>query len=206
MKGTPIGYLSSTSRAEAINALDNLSKRLSESSSSLASRDTLTRTKRDRRTRNHKSIPIVSTKTTALGPATKDGWIRPKSSKKDVEKSKAQTRKATIAKPPSKGKPTPSQSVDEVVEKREPIPRTAAKNRKSGISFASDSTKIGEIPEYRVTRLLAASRYNGSEFPTPKAVYPLAPYQHESRKKSFGIGKLFKSRPMASAQAHDNQI
>lgn len=133
--------LSNESRAEAINTLNGLSKRLSKSSSSLASQDTLTQTKRHRRTRDHNPTPIVPTKPTALGPATKDGWIRPKSSKKDVGKSEAQPRKVTVKKLESKEKSVPPQSFD-VVEKIEPIPRTAAENRKSGFSFASASTKL----------------------------------------------------------------
>ncbi|KAI9646094.1 hypothetical protein NHQ30_005534 [Ciborinia camelliae] len=195
--------LSNKSRAEAISTLDGLSKRLSNSTSSLSSRDTLTRAKLDHRKRNHDRTPAMSPKPTALGPATKDGWVRPKSSKKDIAKSKAQARKATIEKPPGKENPVPPRSV-EVVEKREPIPRTAVENRKSGFSFASDSTKIGEIPEYRVARLLVASGYNGAEYSAPTAVYPLAPYHQEPQKRRFGIGKLFKSRPTASDQAYSN--
>ncbi|KAF7879144.1 hypothetical protein EAF04_000343 [Stromatinia cepivora] len=189
--------LSNKSRAEAINTLNGLSKRLSESSSSLTSRDTLTQTKRNRRKRDHELIPTVPTKPTALGPATKDGWIRPKSSKKGTAKSKTHAGKASVMKSRGEEKPVPPQTVD-IVRKREPIsmPRTATENRKSGFSFASDSTKLGEIPEHRMARLLATSEHNDTGYHTHTVAYPLAPYQPEPQKRRFGIGKLFKSRPV----------
>ncbi|KAB8297289.1 hypothetical protein EYC80_002645 [Monilinia laxa] len=192
--------LSNESRAEVINTLDDLTQRLSKSSSSSVSRDDLTRTKRDRRKRNQNSTTTISTTITALGPATKDGWIRPKSSKKDISKYKTQIRKAASAQPPRRDTPTLSHSID-VEEKRESIPRTAAENRKSGFSFASDSTKLGEIRGHRAGRPLDSLGYSGANYPTPTVAYPLAPYHQQPQKRRFGIGKLFKSRPTTLGEA-----
>ncbi|CAD6456585.1 c438dd1b-0e90-48fa-bc24-5483a91e4449 [Sclerotinia trifoliorum] len=188
--------LSNESRVEAINTLNELSKRLSVSASSLTSRDALTQTKNGRRKREQNLAPTVPTKPTALGPATKDGWIRPKSSKKGAAKSKTHAGKASVTESKGEQKPVPSQSVD-VVRKREPVSmrRTATENRKSGFSFASDSTKLGEIPEHRLARLLATSEHNNTGYYMHTVAYPLAPYQPEPHKRRFGIGKLFKSRP-----------
>ncbi|TGO28842.1 hypothetical protein BPAE_0022g00320 [Botrytis paeoniae] len=193
--------LSNKSRAETINALDNLSKRLSKSSSSLVSRDTTNQSKNHRRKRHQSHIPTptIPTKPTALGPATKNGWIRPKPNKKDIPKSKTQTRKSTLTKSTHKEKPTTSQSIT-LEEKQEAIPKTAAENRKSGFSFASDSTKLGEIPDSRMARLLPAAGntshdQNSRYYPTAVA-FPLAPYRPEPRKRRFGMGKLWKNRPV----------
>ncbi|TGO14538.1 hypothetical protein BTUL_0051g00030 [Botrytis tulipae] len=135
--------LSNKSRAETLNALDNLSKRISKSSSSLVSRDTATRSKPHHRKRHqtHPSPPPIPTQPTALGPATKNGWIRPKPTKKETPKPKTQTGKSTLTKSTHKKKPASSQSITRR-EDQETLPKPAAENRKSGFSFASDSTKL----------------------------------------------------------------
>ncbi|KAF7930821.1 hypothetical protein EAE99_004071 [Botrytis elliptica] len=194
--------LSNKSRAETITALDSLSKRLSKSSSSLVSRDPATRSPNHRRKRRQTPHPPppIPTKPTALGPATKNGWIRPKPTKKDIPKSKPQTRKATLTKSTLKEKSAPSQSFTLLEEKQEALPKRAAENRKSGFSFASDSTKLGEIPDSRITRLLpdpgtGTSSHNQYSRYYPTAVaFPLAPYQPAPRKRRFGVRKLWKCR------------
>ncbi|TEY51453.1 hypothetical protein BOTCAL_0265g00150 [Botryotinia calthae] len=192
--------LSNKSRTEAINTLDDLSKRLSKSSSSLVSRDTVNRSKTHRRKRHRNPPPTLPTQPTALGPATKNGWIRPKPTKKDIPKSKTQTQKSTLTKSTHKEKPATSQSIT-LLEKQEPPPKTAAENRKSGFSFASDSTKLGEIPESKMAQLLAssgagaASHDNGSRYYPTVVAFPLAPYRAEPPKRRFGMGKLWKNRP-----------
>lgn len=92
--------ISNTSRVEVLDIFEDLSKRLSESSSSLESRDRPAKTKRDKRKRTRKAKSTVFTKPTALGPASKDGLIRAKSKKKDIVMSKAQAQsgKAKIVK------------------------------------------------------------------------------------------------------------
>ncbi|KAF7937562.1 uncharacterized protein EAE98_001876 [Botrytis deweyae] len=195
--------LSNKSRAETITALDSLSKRLSKSSPSLVSRDPATRSPNHRRKRHQTPPPPppIPTKPTALGPATKNGWIRPKPTKKDIPKSKPQARKATLTKSTLKEKSAPSQSFTLLEEKQEALPKRAAENRKSGFSFASDSTKLGEIPDSRMAILLqpdtgtSTSSHNQYSRYYPTAVaFPLAPYQPAPRKRRFGVRKLWKCR------------
>ncbi|KAF7856139.1 uncharacterized protein EAF02_011398 [Botrytis sinoallii] len=195
--------LSNKSRAETITALDSLSKRLSKSSPSLVSRDPATRSPNHRRKRHqtHTPPPPIPTKPTALGPATKNGWIRPKPTKKDIPKSKPQTPKATLTKSTLKEKSAPSQSFTLLEEKQEALPKRAAENRKSGFSFASDSTKLGEIPDSRIARLLpdtgtgTSSHDQYSRYYPTVVAFPLAPYQPAPRKRRFGVRKLWKCRP-----------
>ncbi|KAF7897439.1 hypothetical protein EAF00_005667 [Botryotinia globosa] len=136
--------LSNKSRAETINALDNLSKRISKSSSSsLVSRDTATRT--------HKKKPASSQSITR---------------QEDQETSA--------------------------------LPKPAAENRKSGFSFASDSTKLGEIPPSRIARLLpdadTSSHDHDPRYYPIAIAFPLAPYQPAPRKRRFGVRRLWKRR------------
>ncbi|EDN97653.1 predicted protein [Sclerotinia sclerotiorum 1980 UF-70] len=153
--------------------------------------DALTETKHGRRKRDQNLVPTVPTKPTALGLATRDGWVRSKSSKKGAAKPKTHAGKASVTESRGEQKPMPSQPVD-VVRKRDPIPmpRTATENRKSGFSFASDSTKLGEIPEHRLARLLATSEHNDTGYYMHTVAYPLAPYQPEPQKRRFGIEDL----------------
>ncbi|RAL58436.1 hypothetical protein DID88_005141 [Monilinia fructigena] len=169
--------LSNESRAEVINTLDDLTQRLSKAFSSSVSRDGLTRTNRDQRKRNQGSTTTISTTITALGPATKDGWIRPKSSKKDISKYKTQIRKTASSQPPRRDKLRLPRSID-VEEKRD-----------------------GEIREHRAARPLDSLGYSGANYPTPTVAYPLAPYHQQPQKRRFGIGKLFKSRPTTPGEA-----
>ncbi|KAF7948193.1 uncharacterized protein EAE97_003604 [Botrytis byssoidea] len=193
--------LSNKSRAETLNALDNLSKRISKSSSSsLVSRDTATRSKPHHRKRHqtHHPPPPIPTQPTALGPATKNGWIRPKPTKKEPPKSKTtQTGKSTLRKSTRKKKPASSQPFTRR-EDQETLPKPAAENRKSGFSFASDSTKLGEIPSSRIARLLpdadASSHDHNPRYYPIAVAFPLAPYQPAPRKRRFGVRKLWKRR------------
>ncbi|KAF7948860.1 hypothetical protein EAE96_008042 [Botrytis aclada] len=201
--------LSDKSRAETINTFDSLSKRLSKSSSSLVFHDPITQSKPSRRKRHHNPPPPITTKPTALGPATKSGWIRPKPHKQDVptSKSKPQTRKPTPTKSTRRKKSAAAQSITPLREKQEEIaiPKTAAENRKSGFSFASDSTKLGQIPDFRIARLLpaigpaSASQHHEPRYAPTAIAFPLAPYrQPEPRKRRFGmVGKLWKNRRRA---------
>ncbi|ATZ54423.1 hypothetical protein BCIN_10g04260 [Botrytis cinerea B05.10] len=194
--------LSNKSRTEAINTLDNLSKRLSKSSSSLVSHDTVNPSKPHRRKRHRNPPPTLPTQPTALGPATKNGWIRSKPTKNDLPKSKTRTQKSTLTKSTHKEKPATSRPIT-LLEKQESPPKTAVENRKSGFSFASDSTKLGEIPESKMARLLAgagagagvASHDNDSRYYPTVVAFPLAPYRAEPPKRRFGMGKLWKHRP-----------
>ncbi|TGO87999.1 hypothetical protein BPOR_0190g00040 [Botrytis porri] len=195
--------LSNQSRAETINALDSLSKRISKSSSSLISRDPIIESRSHRRKRhqhqnhNHIPPPPIPPKPTALGPATKNGWIRPKTNKTDTPKSKSepQTRKPPLAKSTRGKKLVTSQSITLQEKREEEIPKSAKENRKSGFSFASDSTKLmARLLPATGTSTLSQHDQNPRYYPTAVA-FPLAPYQPEPRKRRFGMGKLWKNRP-----------
>lgn len=57
------------------------------------------------------------------------------------------------------------------------------------MSFASDSTKLGEIPERKWTRVVAedSTRLSGT-------AYPLSPWQEEQKPRSRFM-RLFKKQP-----------
>lgn len=161
-----------------------------------------------------KSAPQLSI--TPLGLATPDGWVRPKTGRKLSADSKASgtsspKRRAVPKPPPSPQRlslPAPpsqrptTQSSPLIPRPTYPMEGTAAtpprrvttvpqsrpENRKSIMSFASDSTKLGEIPEYKWTRPHMYA--DGGNFPT-RAYYPLEPYQEPEKPRSRFM-RLFK--------------
>jgi len=62
------------------------------------------------------------------------------------------------------------------------MPRTRPDNRKSIMSFASDSTKLGEIPEHKWARSAMYEDVN-VKFPV-RTYYPLEPYQEPEKQRS----------------------
>ncbi|RFU31011.1 hypothetical protein B7463_g5341, partial [Scytalidium lignicola] len=165
-QNTPADYeslisLSNASRIETIITFDQLSMRLSKSSLALPS------------------------------PAKPEGWVRPKTPRK----SSADSLPPTMTNP--KPTVTTSTSISKTVRSKtvrpERNPSVPSKTRKriSFMSFASDSTKLGEIPQYKWAR---PPLLEGQEMQFPVvAYYPLEPYQ-QPKKQRTGIMKLFKRR------------
>ena len=217
--------LSNASRMEAIHTFEQLSRRLSRSSLALAPSNKHNERRRHKRkaktsssvgnfTRSRsKSMPQLSV--TPLGPATPDGWVRPKAGRKLSADSKvsgnSSPKRRAVPKPPSSPRrlslpvspsqrPT-TQSPTQIPNSTHPMPGTAAipsrramvphsrgSNRKSMMSFASDSTKLGEIPEHKWTR---PNMYaEGVHFPI-RTYYPLEPYQEPEKPRSR-LMRLFK--------------
>jgi hypothetical protein len=198
--------LSNASRMEAINTFEALSTRLSRSSPALVPSSP----KKDiqgahRRRAKHsasawhlkhgrsKSSPELSI--TPLGPATTEGWVRPKYHRKhssDSRSSKSSERsspKHSISKPPSPLRlpaSHPPARITAPPSKPSPpppyLPTKLSKpdQRKSFMSFASDSTKLGEIPEHKWTR--PPGLETGS-YPI-NTYYPLEPYREPEKPRS----------------------
>lgn len=126
----------------------------------------------------------------APGVAT-DGWVRPKTSRKSSTESAVTSSPAkspaTLALPAPEPQPTrPRQKA-----LPPPVARTIAQNRKSIMSFASDSTRLGEIPQHKWAR---PPVLNGQEVKFPVvAYYPLDPPQ-QPKKQRIGIMRLFKKK------------
>ncbi|TVY85547.1 hypothetical protein LSUE1_G000076 [Lachnellula suecica] len=184
--------LSNTTRNETIHTFSQLSSRLSNSSFvSAPSNEPLkrhtvgktsprieTRKPTTRHTRA-KSAPDLSV--TPLGPASSSGWIRPKPGRRRPSKSQSLSsidsrRKETSPKPISS---TPQQlsaptSAPQLTHRHSSSRR---ENRKSIMSFASDSTKLGEIPEYKW------ARPRDDQFPIT-TYYPLELYEEPVKSRS----------------------
>jgi len=142
-----------------------------------------------RRTRptHSRSAPELSIKQTALGPATTQGWVRPKGQgrKKQINPGSSRQKsdlhdhpKSLAAEPvtlPTGNKHAPS-----------PPLHTSPGNRMSIMSFASGSTKIGEIPE----RKGAIYSPEGQEY-LANTVFPLAPWKRPEKPRSRFM-RLFK--------------
>ncbi|KAF4635343.1 hypothetical protein G7Y89_g2762 [Cudoniella acicularis] len=204
-KSTPSDYqslmsLSDLTRREAIHTFEQLSIRLSTSSLALAplaapaDKRSTSRKKESTTHRNHtraKSTPNLSV--TPLGPATPNGWVRsksPKKSRKSSSKSKSTTsmnrkrEEHAIAPPHPRPKritaPEPTltlSSSPSPPQRAEHALASPRDNRISFMSFASDSTKLGEIPERKWAKP-AGFDYGSGNSPFPiTAYYPLEPYQ-----------------------------
>ncbi|KAE8448189.1 hypothetical protein EG329_009793 [Mollisiaceae sp. DMI_Dod_QoI] len=148
---------------------------------------------------------------------TPHGWVRPKAGRKqssDSSKSskssgppppkQASPRLQITELPPSSSRssPRPRQAqianVPHIEEVHTPPPQYTtfpddkvhnrrAGNRQSFMSFASDSTKIGEIPEHKWARtaMIQAGNYPMTAF------YPVEPYQEPEKQRSR-LMKLFR--------------
>ncbi|KAM3070280.1 hypothetical protein ACMFMG_010116 [Clarireedia jacksonii] len=186
--------LSNESRMQALSTFDELSKRLSQSTLSSANRQVVAR--RGGKSRSHSTS---STTLTALGPATKEGWIRSKPHKTGHRSPKQRPQKEIVERRSRTEQPLPPTppvaqiQCAEPPERKDTATQLRIENRKSGMSFLSASTKLGEIPRRRVAQLLAAAGHSDVEYPEPTVLYPLAPYHPEPKPRSR-FGKLFKSR------------
>ncbi|KAK0124517.1 hypothetical protein ONS95_009466 [Cadophora gregata] len=225
--------LSNSSRLEAITTFQQLSYRLSRSSLALplsphrtghkasathrrkqkSVTSSLGHSKRPH-TRS-KSAPELSISSTPLGPATPEGWIRPKASRKSstdsrssgssTPKQRSSPKPLALPAPPAIPRPasatrrspppppyqsqlsSPSSIPEAFIPDLSPPPVqrlqvrvSKADKRKSFMSFASDSTKLGEIPEHRWGRNAIPQ---GGQFPiTP--YYPVQMYQEPQKPRS----------------------
>ncbi|TAQ83619.1 hypothetical protein B7494_g8055 [Chlorociboria aeruginascens] len=180
--------LSNSSRMEAIHTFDQLAERLSQPSSTTpqirkrhAGRSQPKAKKRS--TERHRSRKTSELSFTPLGLATPEGWVRhPKQGRKLSSDSKSAVSPRRNAPPTRATLP---------VANRAPIPEVKPLHRKSIMSFASDSTKLGEIPERKwgrrppVFEAEAAANFPISTF------FPLAPYREPEKPRSRFM-RLFK--------------
>ena len=194
---------------EAIHTFEQLANRLSRSSLALIPAKKQHDRHRHKRKSSKKSASAVGhvrhtrskrapeLAVTPLGYATPEGWVRPKPGRKlssDSSKSSgSSTSKRSTARrqpqhPPRPANPTPvsrlgaSPTLPLIKAPPLPPPRARTENRKSIMSFASESTKLGEIPEHRWNRPAMFEAASGN-FPVT-AFYPLEPYQEPEKPKS----------------------
>jgi hypothetical protein len=129
-----------------------------------------------------KSAPELPLKPTALDPATSHEWVRPKGQKT------AQKRATDAGSPRRKLDPHNDPNalaarpvIPTTLKKRAPstLPLAGPGNRISIMSFASDSTKLGEIPERRG----AAVHPDNQQYLT-STVFPLAPWKKPEKPRS----------------------
>ena len=214
--------LSNASRVEAIHTFRQLSQRLSQSSLALIPSNKHNEKRRHKRKAKSssalgnpkharsKSAPQLSI--TPLGPATSDGWVRPKPGRKLSSDSKSSgtsspkrravpnaqlspqqrlslpaphSQRPTVARTPPHIPRAPHHSQTNTYEQRVTAPQPRAGDRRSMMTFASDSTKLGEIPEAKWTRPA-----EGGNLPI-RAYYPLMPYEEPEKPRSRFM-RLFK--------------
>jgi len=185
--------LSNASRIQAIETFSQLSQRLSRSSLALSPSNPtkhLEKHARKRRARKpssavgnpkhtrSQSAPELSL--TPLGPATTSGWVRPKHSRKTSSSSISKS--SGLSTPPKRTAPSePNPKPAPLVPQYTPPPQyQRTEKRKSIMSFASDSTKLGEIPEHKWAR---PAMLEDGKFPVT-TYYPLEPYQEPEKQRS----------------------
>ncbi|KAK3297566.1 uncharacterized protein B0H64DRAFT_127171 [Chaetomium fimeti] len=194
--------LSNGSRTEAIKAIDSLSRRLSNPSrSSAASSKTRASSKTSSSRRKPKSPSNPGSPSSR--PAKKaqpenakekslvvaqNGQVASKDRKKGPEKIRKKPQPVTP--PPSKSPDTKSEAKRSQPMSRDPTrprtPKLAEENRISILSFASDSTKLGEIPQRRWQSVMhySATDPDGDEY-NVRPTFPLKPYTVEVKEKRF---------------------
>ncbi|KAG9239256.1 hypothetical protein BJ875DRAFT_448827 [Amylocarpus encephaloides] len=190
--------LSDVTRAETIKTFERLSNRISTSSLALMpTKQEQSAVKRNQRRTgsstsksSHVRASAPNLSPTPFGMATASGWVRPKPHKNRPSASRSASSSKTPRKQPS---PEPPQRPQELTNSPPPqrkprgSPRAIEENgnRNSYMSFASDSTKLGEIPEHKW-----AGNNNGmGMYPiTPR--YPLDYYRAPLKPKSR-LMKLF---------------
>lgn len=189
---TALMNLSNASRLETLSTFEHLAKRLSQSSLALVPPSSYS----EKRTRSgHKRKAKKPSSANTLKPGRSNnapslsisstGWVRPKPNRKSSSGSKSSgssTPKCSSAKYHS---PTRSPRATKIVspsQQRSSLPRPKVDNRKSIVSFASDSTKLGEIPEYK-WRTPPIYDDGNVNFPV-QTYYPLEPYQEPEKQRS----------------------
>jgi hypothetical protein len=193
--------LSNVSRIEAINTFGQLSTRLSHSQLALSSEEAKFKRKRgaqekgsssslkkERQRSTHsrsKSAPDLSITMTALGPTSSKGWVRPKP-RRNASSTSTKSQSSALASPKKSLQPQHrSESAGiPITSHRHRNPRSTPvldaeqvsrhSHRHSIMSFASDSTKLGEIPE---------RHWSKPNLPTPTA-FPLTPFREPHKPRS----------------------
>ncbi|KAK3945014.1 hypothetical protein QBC46DRAFT_336861 [Diplogelasinospora grovesii] len=222
--------LSNGSRVEAIRAIDGLSRRLGSSSpasvvsssSKTSSNSSSTRSKSSRHKRHR-----PSTSSTTLTRAN-DGPLPDKASKKppvekEKEKHKSRSKPTRSPDPPTPSSPRPSRrshvrpaSVEVCDEKPEArrrsarspkvdgaSPTAAASCRMSIMTIASDSTRLGEVPERKWRPRHTTDSCDSDEFNvTP--VYPLKPYKPPVKEKRGLWGLFGRKKERSSSTAWED--
>lgn len=201
--------LSNASRSETLRTFDQLSRRLGSTSSRLT---VVTASTNPRRRSRHSSSGSTassqsSSSSRADGPST-----RRRSDPRDTQESKRRDPKKV-----KKAKSSPSQPAQykpSAGKSRHSTPGTvpplhsrtparpsptqsAVPNRMSLASIATDSTKLGEIPERKWTSRHARPRnsdstLDGSDYYNVAPVFPLKPYEAPVKERRF-LG-LFRRR------------
>jgi len=172
--------LSNASRMEAIYTFDQLSARLSESALSLTGSRSGKRPEQGTKCKTPKRMPARrhSDEESVLAAAlAAEGWIR-KPAKSRTASSRSSRKKSSATRPHPRGIPQNNIKADPVprkpsIQEDAPNPRRAPERRKSGMSFASDSTKLGERP---------SSYSQLSPFAAP--FYPIEPYRPPKKQRS----------------------
>ncbi|KAH8602428.1 hypothetical protein B0O99DRAFT_139426 [Bisporella sp. PMI_857] len=191
--------LSNASRMEAIYTFDRLSKRLSHSTLTLVpaspkqpSKTSQAHKKRSKAASTRSKKPTRSKSAPAL-LVTPEGLVRrPKHSRSSSASSSAYS---PTSKPSSRAPP-------HVTKHRLPMPPPPAEkaaaqilshhptNRRSIMSIASDSTKLGEIPSHKWIRPYNLENGEMAVFPI-QTYYPLEPYREPEKQKSR-LRRLFR--------------
>jgi len=184
-KSTPTDYqallnLSNASRMEAIYTFDQLSTRLSGSALSLTGNRSGKRPKQGQKYKTQKKLPARrhSDEEAVLSAAlAAKGWIR-KPAKSRTTSSRSSHGKSAAKRPHPRDIPQNTTRADPVprkalIQEDAPNSKRAPERRKSGMSFASDSTKLGER---------ASSYIQPSSFPVP--FYPIEPYRPPEKQRS----------------------
>ncbi|KAH8815762.1 hypothetical protein F5884DRAFT_192548 [Xylogone sp. PMI_703] len=183
-----------------------------------SSRSTVSRKKWTGRSKNKSSSSEVSQ--SLLGPAKQEGWIRPKTSRKASAESvpsslspPTATSLSTNPKPKltpvaTSISPSPLSSSSSSITPTTTPPRphrkplvitskTTRNKRISFMSFASDSTKLGEIPPHKWAQPPLVEDQE-VKYPIiayyPLDVPPFSQQQQQERKQRGGIMRLFKKR------------
>lgn len=188
--------LSNASRAEAIKAFDQLSRRLDSgpSRTSVASAPTASKHKRKHRS----SSSTASSKNGRSGPSKEPSGSTQTPQERgrtDEQKWRDDRKKlAGLLSAPVPALATPPVTAPTAAGPQSWTPsgpsRTAVSNRISFASVSTDSTKLGEIPQ-RKLRLRYAYDSTSEEYNVPP-VFPLKPYETPVKEKKF-LG-LFRRR------------
>lgn len=157
-----------------------------------------------------KSAPEL--RITALGPVTPEGWVRYKKGKKSssLPNPRSEIQPSPTHKSPQqvKHRPNPTHGMNRLnndvsrldLPPRIPLatidlnPQNANQHRFSLMSFASDSTKLGEIPLRKWSR-------PEQEFQVTPA-YPAQPY-HEPEKQKSKFFRIFRRNKSSLETVHD---
>lgn len=191
--------LSNASRVEAIKTFEQLSARISQPSLALSATKSKLRSHRSSKSKNaaasqtsrgghekrsrpthSRSAPELSINT-APEPATAQWAVRPKAQKRKGQINPGSARRKSH--PHVHPKSLSAESVafrSDGKHSSSPSPPLGPSNRMSIMSFASDSTKIGEIPE----RKGAQRSPDDDQGYLANTVFPLAPWKRPEKSRS----------------------